>query len=299
MTATERVATYVPGGAEPLSYQVMTALAQHRMATSAQLHTLLRPDATRQALLGPLNMLRTQGFVDRVTLPSSGRSLAWYLTPEGARLTRDWPDLRGRPPYPITSTSAASLRTPHTLTAVRAHIAFVCQARERGDEHGHLDWTPEVAHSLGDGERIIADAVLHYTVRAEGERTKLRAFVEIDRATTSSERLATKLIDYARLHTYAPVPPGRRPAKAPAPSWQRWYPLFPRVLFILTAASERTLAHRVEDLQAMTAEHPAVAALARVVPLAAARLEELEEQGTSAPVWQPLAGGPRQAWTDL
>ncbi|MEV6796407.1 replication-relaxation family protein [Streptomyces sp. NPDC051320] len=300
MIEAKTVSAYAPHGAEPLPYQVMTVLAQHRMATTAQMHTLLRPLASRQAILEPLNKLRGQGFVDRVTLPASGRSLAWYLTPEGARLTRDWPALRGRPPYPITSTTAASLRTPHTLAAVRAHVAFVRQARLRGDEHTHLDWTPEVAHSLGDGERVIADAVLHYTVlSADGHRTKLRAFVEIDRATTSSERLATKLIDYARLHIYTPVPPGRRPARTPAPSWQRWYPLFPRVLFVLTGASARTVAHRVADLQAMTAEHPAVAALARAVPLAAAVLEDLEEHGTSAAVWQPLAGGERTSWTEL
>ncbi|MFF1716267.1 hypothetical protein [Streptomyces sp. NPDC058268] len=34
-------------------------------------------------------------------------------------------------------------------------------------------------------------------------------------------------------------------------------------MFILTGASPRTLAHRIEDLQAMTAEHPAAAQLAQ------------------------------------
>lgn len=97
-------------------------------------------------------------------LPQSNRSRAWFLTPDGARLTRDWPALRGRPPYPITSATAASLRTPHTLTVVRSHLAFVADARRRGDEHGHLYWTPEVSHPLSDGEKVIADAVMHYTL---------------------------------------------------------------------------------------------------------------------------------------
>ncbi len=47
---------------------------------------------------------------------------------------------------------------------LRTHLAFVAEAREHGDEHGFLDWTPEVSHSLGDGEKVIADALMHYTL---------------------------------------------------------------------------------------------------------------------------------------
>jgi hypothetical protein len=87
---------------------------------------------------------------------------------------------------------------------VRAHLAFVIDARRRGDEHGPLDWTPEVSHPLNDGEKVITDAVLHYTPIRPGQRTTLRTFIEVDRATMGSERLATKLIDYARLWAYEP-----------------------------------------------------------------------------------------------
>ncbi|GGX56213.1 replication-relaxation family protein [Streptomyces chartreusis] len=292
-----------PSPTEPLRHQILAALAQHRMATTSQLLLLLRPEATRFALSSPLKSLREQHLADYVMLPQSNRTRAWFLTPEGARQTRDWPALRGRPPYPITSSTAASLRTPHTLTALRTHLAFAADARRRDDEHGPWDWTPEVSHSIGEGERVVADAVLHYTAIDSEERRKLRAFVEVDRNTMSSERLAVKLIDYARLWSYQPQPVGRqrpRPAvPAPGPTWLRWYPVYPRILFVLTAASLQVLAGRISDLKAMTAQHPLVAAMARQVPLGAAVLEDLEEKGPTADVWEPLTGGERRPWTEL
>lgn len=292
----------MPAFQDPLWVQLMATLAQHRMATTTQLRVLLRPEASRQALSEPLNKLRRQSLVNSVSLPHS-RARAWYLTPEGVRVTRDLPALRGRPPYPITSANAAGAKTAHTLASVRAHLTFVADARRRGDEHSHLDWIPEASHQIGEGERLIADAVMHYTVDPDGKRTKLRAFVEIDRATSSSERLAAKLIAYARFRYYDPIPVGRRHGHHQAVtvgSWQRWYPAFPRVLFILTSADRRILTNRIQDLRAMVREHPAVAALAHDVALGAAILEDLEEQGPSAPVWVPLAAdGPSRSWMDL
>ncbi|MEV6057665.1 replication-relaxation family protein [Streptomyces sp. NPDC052107] len=291
-----------PSPIEPLPHQLLAVLGQHRMATSNQLHELLRPGAARQTVSAPLNKLRRDGLVDYTVLPQSNRSRAWYLTSEGARLTRDFPALRGRPAYPINSATAASLKTPHTLTVVRTHLAFVTDARRRGDEHGHLDWTPEVSHPLSDGERIITDAVMHYTLIEDEERTKLRAFVEVDRATMGSERLASKLIEYARLWSYEPQPAGRPRSRQPAAGgavWLRWYPVFPRVLFVLTGASRYVLSHRINDLQAMTAEHPLVGTLARQVPMGAAILDDLEDRGPTDDVWAPLAGGASKPWTQL
>lgn len=292
-----------PSPTEPLAHQVLAALAQHRIATTSQLRRMLRPAGTRQLMSRVLNSLRSDGFVDCTVLPNAHRTRtnanAWYLTQEGARLTRDLPVLRGRPPHPITSTTAASLKTPHTLAVVRAHLAFAEDARRLGHEHGPWDWTPEVSHSIGEGERIVADAVMYYTV-AEGEqRRKLRAFVEVDRTTMSSERLAVKLIEYARLFQYDTQPIGRRRQAAVGPAWQRWYPVFPRVLFVLTGASRIRLKNRISDLQAMVAQHPLVSALAREVQLGAAVLEDLEQHGPAQPVWTPLTGGKPRPWTDL
>ncbi|MFE5923935.1 hypothetical protein [Streptomyces sp. NPDC056468] len=61
------------------------------MATTSQLLLLLRPQATRFVLSTPLKSLREQVLVDHVVLPQSNRTRAWFLTPEAARLTRDWP----------------------------------------------------------------------------------------------------------------------------------------------------------------------------------------------------------------
>ncbi|MEU8893698.1 replication-relaxation family protein [Streptomyces sp. NPDC048442] len=305
MTATvpRPLASYVPDTRETLAHQVLAALGQHRMATTDQLRELL--GAThRQSVVDAVNQLCKADLIGFVQLPST-RTRAWFLDSEGVRITRDWPELRGRPHYPVTSATAASLRTPHTLTVVRTHLAFARDARVRGDEHGFLDWTPEVAHQLPDGERLIADALLRYTVTTGDVRAKLRAFVEVDRGTMSAERLASKLIEYARFRAYEPVQPGsRRTAQAAqavtGPAWQRWYPRFPRVLFILTGVGRRALANRISDLQAMAAEHPLVAAMARQVPLGAAVLEDIEEQGPGAPVWTRLGERPGPCgWAEL
>ncbi|WP_406190820.1 replication-relaxation family protein [Streptomyces sp. NBC_01017] len=294
-------AELAPSPAEPLRLQVLTALALHRMATTSQLRQMLRPDSSRQLFSRVLNKLRDAGFVDLTPLSGKDRSRthAWYLTPEGARLTRDLPALRGRPPYPITSTTAASLKTPHTLTVVRTHLPFAADARRLGHEHGPWDWTPEVAHPIGEGERLVADAVMHYTVTGSEHRLKLRAFVEVDRTTMSSERLAVKLIEYARLFRYEAQPVGRHRQASAGPAWLRWYPVYPRVLFILTGAPRPRLRNRISDLQAMTAQHPLVAALAREVPLGATVLEDIEHHGPSAKIWVPLAGGQPRPWTHL
>jgi hypothetical protein len=222
----DHAAGFAPRPTESLAHQLLAALAQHRLASTHQLRLLLRPDRSRQSVSQRLNHLLGEHLVDFDVLPQSHRTRIWHLTSKGARLTRDWPALRGRPPYPITSATAASLKTPHTLTVLRAHLAFVADARRRGDEHGHLDWTPEVSHAIGDQDRLIADAVMHYTLTESEQRRKLWAFVEIDRATMSSERLAAKLIEYARLWTYEPQPAGRR-RQTGQPGWLRWSPAWP------------------------------------------------------------------------
>ncbi|MFF1517050.1 hypothetical protein [Streptomyces sp. NPDC058305] len=38
---------FTPSPVEPLAHQLLATLAQHRMATTAQLHILLRPNRTR------------------------------------------------------------------------------------------------------------------------------------------------------------------------------------------------------------------------------------------------------------
>ena len=76
---------------------------------------------------------------------------------------------------------------------------------------------------------------------------------------------------------------GRRRPVSTGPAWLRWYPVFPRILFVVTGASRARLGGRISDLQAMVAHHPLVAALAREVQLGAAVLEDIEKHAPSGP----------------
>jgi hypothetical protein len=283
----------------------MALLGQHRLVTTAQMHLMLAPRAARQSSSETLNALREDRLVSYTVLPRSKGTRAWFLTARGARVASGWPELRGRSLQSPGSSTEASLRAAHTLTVVRSHLAFLADARARGDEYGPLDWVPEVAHRLpdtGGEDRLIADAVLHYTANTP-RRLQYRAFIEVDRATMSSERLARKLISYARFHDYTPQPVGRRGTTADQNAmlaWQRFYPRFPRVLFILTGASATVLQRRVEDLRAMVTAHSLVAQMAGRVKLGAAVLEDLDRHGPCGAVWTPLAGpAGRCSWMDL
>ncbi|MFF4371495.1 replication-relaxation family protein [Streptomyces sp. NPDC001594] len=293
---------FQPATADTHAHQALALIAQHRLLTSTQIHQLVTPNSPPRKIHKVLVPLREQGLITHAVLP--GRLQAHFLTPAGHHTVADWPELRGRTATPIHSPEAASLRAAHILTGVRAHLAFLTAARARGDEYQPLDWVPEVTHRLPDtaGEdRLIADAVFHYT--ATGPRRQYRAFVEIDRATMSSERLARKLITYARFHDYTPQPAGRRGTvadQAAVLAWQRSYPRFPRILFILTGASRTTLTNRIADLRRMTADHDLVTRLSAHVPLGAAVLEDLEAHGPQAKVWTPLAGSSEpRGWTQL
>ena len=298
------MSTAVAAG-EDLAHQTLAVLYQHRLATSAQIHALVAPNAGERRCRTRLQALEKQGLVGAITLPLPGRTRVWHLTDYGRATCQDWPELRDSDCPPTTSDpTAVRLRTAHTLTVLRAHLAFLNDARRRGDEYGPLDWVPEVHHRLTEhaGDAVIADALLRYTAHTATGRIQLRAFVEVDRATMSSERLASKLISYTRFLTYTPQAPGRRNAAGAQdtqPLWQRKYPRFPRVLFILTGAGPTALRHRIEDLQAM-AQEPGVARLVRQVPVGAAVLEDLEEHGPTAPVWTSLAGRTGTCgWIDL
>ncbi|MFD8078235.1 replication-relaxation family protein [Streptomyces sp. NPDC059718] len=292
-----------PATDDSAAHRALALLAQHRLATTPHLQQLVAPDASRQFTSRALNMLREAELVSYAMVGS--RMRVWFLTAQGARAVAGWPELRGQPAFAPGSPVEASLRASHTLTVLRTHLAFLTDARARGDEYGPLDWVPEVAHRLpdtGGEDRLIADAVLHYTA-TRPQRLQYRAFVEVDRATMSSERLARKLISYARFHEYVPQPPGRRGTVADQDAmlaWQRFYPRFPRVLFVLTGAGPDALQRRIGDLRAMVAGHPLVTQLAGHVQLGAAVLEDLEQFGASGPVWTPLAGDrERRSWMDL
>ncbi|WP_372404844.1 replication-relaxation family protein [Streptomyces luteireticuli] len=283
-----------------VSEQLLSVLFQHRAATTAQLHRLLSPQPHLVYLRRCLRALREAGLVDSVD--RAYHPSVWALTRRGQVTVLGWPQFAGRRAY----RAGAGVHSVHTLTVTRTAVVFLQGARLLGDEFGPLDWRVEVAHPVrdgaGDGERmLIADALLHYT-RTQPHRALLRALVEVDRATESSERLASKLITYARYHGHHGTPGGRRGGgpQLSVASWQRAYPVFPRVLFVLTGAGPRALAQRIADLRAMARQHPLAAPFAAQVPVGAAVLEDLEEQGASSPVWSSLSTGRASCtWMDV
>ncbi|MER6521822.1 replication-relaxation family protein [Streptomyces sp. NPDC001553] len=294
-----------PSTADSHAHRALALIAQHRLLTTTQIHQMLTPNTPPRKIHKELAPLREEGLIAHTVLGGSHRLQAHFLTPAGAQAVQDWPELRGRSATVIQSPAAAGLRAAHTLTGVRAHLAFLTDARARGDEYEPLDWVPEVTHRLpdtGGEDRLIADAVLHYTV-TQPRRRQYRAFVEIDRATMSSERLARKLISYARFHDYTPQPARRGTVADQGASmlaWQRFYPRFPRVLFVLTGASRPTLTNRITDLRHMATDHDLVTRLGASVPLGATVLEDLEAEGPHAKIWTPLTGDPEpRGWTKL
>ncbi|MGW0817062.1 replication-relaxation family protein [Streptomyces viridiviolaceus] len=194
----------------------------------------------------------------------------------------------------MSDRTAARLRVGHALTVTETGLAFVQDARRRGDVCRPLDWIPEIYHPLGSGEAVIPDALLYYRHGAEGDQdgTMLQAFVEVDRATTGPERLAAKIHAYARLHQYVPAPPPgarHRPAiQEPArEDWQRRYPLFPRLLFVLDGTGPAGIETRISALGA-AARDVALAGSLRQVPALAAPMTDLLQHGPAAPVWRPV-----------
>ncbi|MFF4699899.1 replication-relaxation family protein [Streptomyces chattanoogensis] len=285
---------------ETVREQILACLFQHRSATTDQLQRMLRPRPHPEYVRQVLRTLRSEQLAE--SLPRWRLPSVWALTRAGRRAVVAWPQFHNRRVYPL---NLAHARNAHTVAVTRTALAFLDDALARGDEMGPLDWTPEVAHPVRDGaaegERmLIADALLRYT-KVHPTRALLRAFVEVDRATESSERLASKVITYARYHSQVPAV-GRRSVASPSEilPWQRHYQLFPRLLFVLTGAGPRALTQRVSDLRAMVQTHPLTERFADAVPLGAAVLEEIEERGPSAAVWWPLDGrAGRCNWMDL
>ncbi|MFE6894799.1 replication-relaxation family protein [Streptomyces sp. NPDC057694] len=273
-------------------------LYQHRLVSTGQLHRLFTPHARRPVYLRQqLNQLRADGLIDATTRRSTRRGRAehlWYVTAHGADAVAHDPTIPQRG-YRITPQTAASQLQDHTLMVVDTGVVFVEWARRLGHECSPLDWVPEIAHRIRDGESrglddafMIPDAVLRYTHTSQtGRRRMLSYFIEVDRATMQTSRLAAKLAAYARYQTYIPST-GLRGRRSSREAWRDHYPAFPRLLIVLAGASDRVLANRIQDLRALAAADPRVAQLTAGVTT----LQLLQAKGPFAPVVTPLAGAP-------
>ncbi|MFD7900512.1 replication-relaxation family protein [Streptomyces sp. NPDC059743] len=312
-----------------LGRRALELLYQHRVLSTQQLHVLLTEPESRPErpvyLRQQLGELRQSGLVSRVRAHGSGgpgrvRNLPylWFLTEAGAESVEEAGELPVRP-YRVTPDSVAGARQAHTLAVSDVGAAFVEHARRLGHECGPLDWTPEVANRIRDGQRrfeddhVISDAVLNYVHIDRGQRTMLSFFIEVDRATMTSARLAAKLATYGRLYEYVPQSPdrARRMPNATRPAWMYSYPVFPRVLVILDAAPPRAgqsdrrpqrLAARAEDLYTRTAADIRLSRLKSDMAIGVTTLRQLQEQGPCAPIFTPLLRGSpsaRPSPTDL
>ncbi|MFD9659547.1 replication-relaxation family protein [Streptomyces mirabilis] len=267
-------------------------LTQYRMATTEQMHRVIAPLVRIEQTRRRLARLRAEGLVDRITLPQAGRTRVWFPTRYGVQLASEWPEMRGhRPSRTVSDPTAVRLKAGHTLTVTETALAFLEDARRRGELCQPLDWLTEVYHPIGSGEAVIPDALLYYRRGpADGDNgALLRAFVEVDRATMGPERLAAKLSAYERLYRYVPTIPGRRPIpQEPAvEEWRRRYPLFPRVLFVLDGTGPAGVENRISALRA-GAGLLAPSRFLHDVPVLAASMADLLLHGPSTPVWRPV-----------
>lgn len=286
-------------GLSRLAQHLLPVLYQHRLVATSQLHRLFTPHARRPVYLRQqLAKLRAAGLVDATTRRTSrlGRAeLLWYITARGADAATYDPTISHRG-YRISPQTAASQLQEHTLTVVDTGVAFVDWARRLDDECSPLDWEPEVAHRIRDGESrgvddafMIPDAVLRYTHTIGGRRQMLSFFIEVDRATMQTTRLASKLTAYARYQNYVPQAGGRR-SRSTREAWRDHYPAFPRLLIVLTGASDRVLANRIQDLRALAAADSRVSQLTAGVTT----LQLLKDKGPFSQIMTPLTGDATQ-----
>ncbi|MEE1805180.1 replication-relaxation family protein [Streptomyces sp. BE133] len=282
-----------------LGQQLLPILYQHRLIATSQLHRLLTPHTRRPVyLLRQLGHLRTMGLAESADRRAGrmGRcEQLWYITPLGCEIVEAAGEVTTRA-YRISPKAAASQLQEHTLAVVDTGIAFTQWASRLDDECGPLDWEPELAHRvregdsrLGDDAFLVPDAVLRYT-RTTGERRQLLTlFLEIDRSTMQVARLGRKLDTYARYASYIPQPPGRRQPVSTQEAWRERYPVFPRLLIILSGASERVLRRRTEDLRALASANPHIAEGNRL-RVGVTTAELLSRHGPFPPIVMPVLG---------
>jgi hypothetical protein len=119
--------------------------------------------------------------------------------------------------------------------------------------------------------------------QAAGTRTQLQWFIELDRATMPVSRLAAKLGMYA---SYRHKQAGNTGPGGGA-GWRERYPAFPRLLVILTGASEPALERRAADLAAASA----AVLRGRRLAAGATPLVRLRNSGPFAPIFTSLGSG--------
>lgn len=269
---------------------VMESLYQHRLLSTAQIHTLHTPRASVRWTQRLLHALAGRGLAAYTHGRGPGR--LWYLTAAGADAVEIIPTrAETRRRIPTADQAAGQLRA-HTLAVNQVAIAFVVAARERDDECGPLSWRHEIAHPIAGapgrrgGEQLVADALLSYLhTHPDGSVALEQRFIELDRGTIPAHALAAKLARYARLHRH------RDPATG-VPLWRRHYQAFPNVLVVLADQPRRALEHRRQTMIALCHQYPEL----HTPPeprIAFCLLDEIAAEGPFAAIFLTLADPPR------
>ncbi|MFE0201063.1 replication-relaxation family protein [[Kitasatospora] papulosa] len=297
-----------PTGLGQIAQQATQVLYQHRLVSTRQLHQLITPHHSRaEYLRRQLHTLRETGLAETVGRRVSGQTeLLWWLTEKGANAVESVGLLPQRP-YRMSPEAALGPLQEHTLATVETGLAFVDWARQLRHECGPLDWSPETAHYYRDDARpgeelsLVPDAVLNYVHAGAKQRTLLTFFVEVDRTQMTIARLAQKLHAYAAYHDFTPQQSSGRGAKAgrrttSTPAWRYRYPAFPRLLMVLTGASDSRLARRIADLRSLAASDPALTNTG--LRAGVTTLGQLQHRGPFEPIFTPVLGPtePTDAW---
>jgi hypothetical protein len=96
-------------------------------------------------------------------------------------------------------------------------LAFVQDARHRGELCRPLDWIPAPHRGITDGQGLFLDALLPYRTGPGGRGPAAQALVDVDRATAEPGRLGARPDAWARLHTA--VQARSRPCRGCCSSW--------------------------------------------------------------------------------
>jgi len=259
--------------------EVLASVAQHRLLSTGQVHTLHLAAHGRRWAQRVLARLERAGLITHAR-QAGGALKLWHLTERGADLVHAAGALDERPKLLMPADAAGQLQA-HTLAVNDAAIAFVRAARTRGDEFGPFSWRHEVAHPLGRGRgrprgQLVADALLTYLLVRGEELSLAYRLLELDRATLSVDRLARKLVRYAELYLARD--------RSGTPLWRTWYPAFPAVLVVLCGGS-RTVLERRRDTTITLCQADLRLERASELRIAIGLLEDHQADGPFAPIY--------------
>ncbi|MQY23022.1 replication-relaxation family protein [Nocardia macrotermitis] len=177
---------------------ILTMVHEHRVLTTPQLAQLAFP--TMKIARRRLALLRRAGVLDRFRpLRTHGSAPGhWVLAPAGAAVLAaeagiEVTALGYRPERALAV--AHSLRLTHTVGIAEWFTTLTTAARHHPDPSAVLAWWSEVRCARLWGDLVRPDAFCRYT-RA-GER--LDFFLEYDLASSSTTRVAAKLLGYSEL----------------------------------------------------------------------------------------------------